>query len=335
MAISDRIAFTMLMVRKAIRMVGQCGAVLWVSYGAMLLLMTWMLLWCYGVSGVVAFKEKQPSQWWLLLLFSISLFWTSAVVGNTVHVTVAGRVTAWLTTGREGAPLLPRNATLQALKHAAFFSLGSVCYGSLFTAGIRTIRWAVRSLRARIERNECLDCCVIALFRLVEMLVRLFNKYGFVVVAMSGKGFNSASLDAWELLQSSGVEALIAYDLTGAVLVMTIVLGGLLNGTAVGSWCWLVKSQDVLMVGATSMLMGAMLVGMTMVVVSATVTAIYVIYAEDPRLIGRVDAEFAAQLAEALHNRLQHRSKKQQASRAGGLREPGRPSPGLPLPSRL
>lgn len=150
---------------------------------------------------------------------------------------------------------------------------------------------------------------------------------------MYGKGFNRASCDAWELFQSTGVEALIAYDLTGAILFMGIVLGGLFTGTAAGCWCWFVRSERVVMVGATSMLMGAMLVGVTLVTISSAVTAIYTTYAEDPALIGRVDAEFAEQIAQVLLSRLQHRSGKIARSEGRrGLEGPGGQVAGLTLP---
>lgn len=79
-------------------------------------------------------------------------------------------------------------------------------------------------------------------------------------IAVSGKSFNHSARDAWELFQSTGVEALVAYDCSGAVLLMGTVLGGLITGTCAGVWTWLRSSDRVLMVGSTSMLMGMVLV---------------------------------------------------------------------------
>ena len=39
-------------------------------------------------------------------------------------------------------------------------------------------------------------------------------------IAVYGKSFNRSARDAWELFQSTGVEALVAYDCSGAVLLM-------------------------------------------------------------------------------------------------------------------
>lgn len=79
-------------------------------------------------------------------------------------------------------------------------------------------------------------------------------------IAVSGKSFNRSARDAWELFQSTGVEALIAHDCSGAVLLMGTLLGGLITGTCAGVWTWFRSSDRVLMVGSTSMLMGMVLV---------------------------------------------------------------------------
>jgi hypothetical protein len=93
-------------------------------------------------------------------------------------------------------------------------------------------------------------------------------------VAAYGKGYNHAARDAWELFQLTGVEALIAYDLSGAVLLMGIVLGGLITGTCVGIWVWFARRDRVVVVGATSMLMGMVLVCSTFTLLSCFVESL-------------------------------------------------------------
>lgn len=79
-------------------------------------------------------------------------------------------------------------------------------------------------------------------------------------IAVNGKGFNHSARDAWELFQSTGVEALVAYDCSGAVLLMGTLLGGLVTGTCSGIWTWIKWRDRVSMVGSTTMLMGMVLV---------------------------------------------------------------------------
>ncbi|KAF8040227.1 hypothetical protein BT93_B2459 [Corymbia citriodora subsp. variegata] len=307
-SVIDRLPFTMLVLQKAVKMVWNLPEVTRIAYLFMLVMLLWMVIWSFGAAGVIASSMDDGKGWWLLVVLSISLFWTGAVLCNTVHVIVSGLVFLVLIHGGRQSLSMPPNSLLKTLRYAVTTSFGSICYGSLFTAAIRTLRWEIRGLRSKIGNNECLLCCVDFLFNLVETLVRFFNKYAYVQIAVYGKNFNHSARDAWELFQSTGVEALVAYDCSGAVLLMGTVLGGLVTGTCAGVWAWFKSNDKVVMVGSTSMLMGMVLVGVAMVVVESAVTSIYICFAEDPQLIHRWDAEFFNQLSEMLHQRLQHRS---------------------------
>ncbi|XP_061374686.1 uncharacterized protein LOC133316902 [Gastrolobium bilobum] len=307
-SVIDRLPFTMLVLQKAVKMVWSLPEVMRVAYAFMLVVLLWMALWSFGAAGVVASSMGDGGRWWLLVVLSVSLFWTGAVLCNTVHVIVSGMVFLVLFHGGREAASIPANSLKKSLQYALTTSFGSICYGSLFTAAIRTLRWEIRGFRSKIGNNECLLCCVDFLFHLVETLVRFFNKYAYVQIAVYGKSFNRSARDAWELFQSTGVEALVAYDCSGAVLLMGTVFGGLITGTCSGIWAWVKWSDRVIMIGSTSMLMGMVLVGLAMVVVESAVTSIYICYAEDPLLIHRWDPEFFNQMSETLHQRLQHRS---------------------------
>jgi hypothetical protein len=82
-------------------------------------------------------------------------------------------------------------------------------------------------------------------------------------IAVCGKSFNHSARDAWELFQSTGVEALVAYDCSGAVLLMGTLLGGLVTGTCSGVWTWIKWRDKMSMVGSTAMLMGMVLVSIS------------------------------------------------------------------------
>lgn len=308
LSVMDRLPFSMLVLRKAVKMLWDLPEAAKISYAFLVAMLMWMVLWSFGVSGVVASNMADGGRWWLLMVFSVSLFWTGAVFCNVVHVIVAGLVTLVLMHGGKGSPSMPSKPLLRSLKHSMTTSLGSICYGSLFTAAIRTLRWGIRGTRSFIEHNECLLCCVNFLFNLVETLVRFFNKYAYVQVAITGKSFNHSACDAWELFQSTGIEALVAYDCSGAILLMTVILGGLLTGTCVGTWAWFQTKEEVVMIGLTGMLMGMILVGLTVVVIESAVTSLYTCYAMDPSLINQWDAGFYKEVCEVLHQRLQHRS---------------------------
>lgn len=86
------------------------------------------------------------------------------------------------------------------------------------------------------------------------------DNFYYLQIAVYGKGFNRSARDAWELFQSTGVEALVAYDCSGAVLLMGTIVGGLITGTCAGAWTYTKCHDRVVMVGSTAMLMGMVLV---------------------------------------------------------------------------
>ncbi|VFQ83439.1 unnamed protein product [Cuscuta campestris] len=307
-SVIDRFPFTMLVLQKAVKMVWSLPEVMGVSCAFMVAMLSWLVLWSFGVAGIVALSIGDGGRWWLLVVFCVSLFWTGAVFCNIVHVIVSGMVFYVLYHGGQAEASMPPKPLLNSLRYAITTSFGSICYGSLFTAAIRALRWKIRGVRSKIGKNECLLCCVDFLFHLVETLVRFFNKYAYVQIAVYGKNFNNSAKDAWELFQSTGVEALIAYDCSGAVLLMGTLLGGLISGTCAGVWTRFKHPDRVMMVGSTSMLIGMILVGLATVVVESAVTAMYICFAEDPLLVHRWDAEFFDEMSEMLQQRLQHRS---------------------------
>lgn len=87
----------------------------------------------------------------------MSLFWTGAVLCNIVHVVVSGMVFLVLIHGGREATSMPPKPVMSSLQYAVTTSFGSICYGSLFTAAIRTLRWEVS---AKIVFNEYLSFAI-------------------------------------------------------------------------------------------------------------------------------------------------------------------------------
>lgn len=85
-SVIDRLPFTMLVLRKAVKMVWSLPKVMSIAYAFILVMLLWMSLWSFGAAGVVASSIGDSGRWWLLVVFSVSLFWTGAVLCNTVHV---------------------------------------------------------------------------------------------------------------------------------------------------------------------------------------------------------------------------------------------------------
>ncbi|CAA3002604.1 CTL DDB_G0274487 [Olea europaea subsp. europaea] len=69
----------------------------------------------------------------LFLVPSMSLFWTSAVICNVVHVVVSGMVFLVLIHGGREVSTIPPKSPTNSLRYAVTTSFGSIYYGSLLT----------------------------------------------------------------------------------------------------------------------------------------------------------------------------------------------------------
>ncbi|CAL5391540.1 unnamed protein product [Camellia sinensis] len=141
---------------RAVKMVWSLPEVMRVALTFMLVMLLWLALWSFGAAGVVASSMRDGGRWWLLVnkVFSVK------------------------------AASMPSKPLMKSLWYA-MTTFGSICYGSLFTAAIWTLRWKIRGFRSKIGNNVCCCAVLIFLFYLVETLVRFFNKYAYVQVESS------------------------------------------------------------------------------------------------------------------------------------------------------
>lgn len=58
----------MLVLQKAVKMVWDLPEVMRVSYVFLLVMLCWMVLWSFGVSGVIALNIVDSGSWWLLVV---------------------------------------------------------------------------------------------------------------------------------------------------------------------------------------------------------------------------------------------------------------------------
>jgi hypothetical protein len=157
-----------------------------------------------------------------------SFYWTSQVIKNIVHVTVCGVFGAYyfLT----NTPHMPTSPTLGALGRATTTSFGSVCFGSLIIAVIRTVRAILRMLQ---DQNDgvlaFIACCAGCILSCIESMLVYFNHYAYTQVAIYGKPFIQAGRDTWNMFLERGIEAIINDNLIGNVLGLGILTIGVLN----------------------------------------------------------------------------------------------------------
>ena len=169
------------------------------------------------------------------LSLAILFYWGQEVFSNFLHVTMSGVTSHWFfSLGGPGTPPYfvgeAAAVTLSAMKRS-MWSLGSICFGSLIVAIIRTIRLIIRV--AMRQSNALVRCILLCILRCIEDLVRYFNDYAYVQVAMFGKPYITAAKDTWALVMNGTAwNALVNDCLVDWVFFGFMVQGGLLTGLA-------------------------------------------------------------------------------------------------------
>ncbi|CAD6579356.1 MAG: Putative choline transporter, neither null mutation nor overexpression affects choline transport [Tremellales sp. Tagirdzhanova-0007] len=129
--------------------------------------------------------------WQLVFIFvSFELFchvWLSGVVTNIVTCTVAGGpFSRWYFSPQDEVFRTTRRAFKLAVKR----SIGSVVLGSALVAIIETLHF-IAKLLAGDHNDSCCACisyCCIALLKFMDLLIKKFNKYVYIMIAVGPSG---------------------------------------------------------------------------------------------------------------------------------------------------
>ncbi|KAJ3372399.1 hypothetical protein HDU91_003445 [Kappamyces sp. JEL0680] len=188
----------------------------------------WWIMTVIGLGSAASSNSISNGAAYGLGVYCIfAFYWTSQVIANTIHITVAGVFATYYFRGvaqPNGEVDVPvKHPTTAALKRALTTSLGPNCYGSLLIAIIQTIKALADNARAQNGDNiacTLILCCISCILGLIEDLLEYFNKYAFAQVAIYGKDYCSAAKDTWELTKARGIDAVINDSLIGSVLSM-------------------------------------------------------------------------------------------------------------------
>lgn len=316
--VQSRIPFTQAMLKSSLSAINANKAIGVVAVGVTLLQIVWIGVWVLTAISVYAVTKDSGQgvvvSCWIFLL--LSCYWTSAVLSNIAHVTVAGTVASWWMVPTE------KSATASAFKRSVTTSFGSICLGSLIVAILDTLRAIFRQLRAQAqERGDgggaCLACCLECCVSCIEDLVVFINKYAYTQVAIYGKSFMEAARDTWTLLTSRGWDLIINDDLTGLVLACGMLAGGFFSALVASAVAFTIfhstatTGSALVLVSIVGFLLGVFLTGVAMAVVSSAVATTFVVWAQCPNEIAINHPDHSEELRLA-------------RNRAGGAGRPGR-----------
>ncbi|KAF8500529.1 plasma-membrane choline transporter-domain-containing protein [Gautieria morchelliformis] len=151
-----------------------------------------------------------------LIFFEVfSFLWTSQVVSNVALATLAG------------GPYGGKYACSSTL------SLGSIAFGSLVVTLLESSyadadghrKWGVIVCPWRLAWHVAPECFI----GCIEWLVKYFNRYAYIEIALYGKPYITAAKDTWRLFRDRGIDAIVNDSLVSTTLTWGAYIVGLLS----------------------------------------------------------------------------------------------------------
>jgi len=197
------------------------------NYGALIsglcALIGWVFAWSFGSMSVLA--RFQDASLYVVCVWEIfTFYWVAETIRNVTHVTVAGSHASWYF---QSDNFRVSNPTLASFRRAATYSFGSICFGSLIVAILQTLRRLCQMMRFQNSRNAILIILSIVarvLLVVIEALVRFFNKYIFVLVAISGQSYITCAKKTLEVFGENGFEMVMQNNIVVAMIGATSLL---------------------------------------------------------------------------------------------------------------
>jgi len=261
-----------------------------VSFVSLFAQIGWISIWVYTVVGTQNALNNNGNNMSQIVTFIllVSFYWTTQVIGNTVHVTTAGTFATWYFLG--GTNAMQDNPTLKSFKRATTSSFGSICLGSLLIAIIQAIRAMLQSSKRGSSFVGAIAACLLAC---IDQIVQFFNKYAFTQIAIYGKTFCQAGKDTWNLIKQRGVDTIINDQLVGKVMGIIAFISAIICGAFAAAYSYLDTvlydqyGYAPIVFAIVGFVIGLVLVNQVLFVIDSGVATVFVCFAEDPHALSQ------------------------------------------------
>jgi solute carrier family 44 (choline transporter-like protein), member 2/4/5 len=186
------------------------------------------LFYRYGVdansyldSALIFLNDYQ----WLPQLFNVfMMFWTEAFLMGLNQMILAGCFGIWYWSQNRSHCIL-----FVSIKDTFVYHLGSIAFGALLIAIVKTIRFVIQFIERRVKSaagnnkvTKCIitfvSCCCQCCFWCMEKFLKFVNRNAYIMVAIYGRNFCTSAVDALTLLATNPLRALVLDRVTDFVL---------------------------------------------------------------------------------------------------------------------
>jgi hypothetical protein len=274
----SRIPFAQEMLRVVAEIASEFPATSALAYGSLAVIIVWYFVWLAALALAQQFSPTLAYCLTAYLLFS--LYWVTQVLQNILHVSVSGLYASVYFLRGKGLPF-PEHPTLDSLRRAGTTSLGSICLGSMLVALLQTLRSLIQLARGHRVLRMFADC----ILSILENLMMYFNKWAFVQVAIYGRTYCQAAYATWELMASSGLQAVVNDNILSFVLNMGCFFGAAGAGLTAGVAGYFVIAKYWVLCAVLGGVLGWLAAAMVAMVIESGIATEFVCFASEPAVL--------------------------------------------------
>jgi len=234
----------------------------------------------------------------LLVFVLFSWFWTTEVLKNVVHVTMAGIVGCWYYDRHD-------NVVSGCVKRACTTSFGSICFGALLVAIFNTLAALARILANNRDNIvlQIIGICMYIILKCFADIIQYFNKWAFTYVAVYGLTYVQSGKAVFGLIRHNGIDAIVNDSLIYSTLWLGALIGTVIVTVVSLLLVWASGTQYFVLALLINFLIGLGSLQVLLELVNSAMTALFVCIAEEPNIA----AQKLPALWEFLHRRYAHR----------------------------
>lgn len=163
---------------------------------------------------------------WALVYSIFSYYWTHQVFTNIVSVVTAGIIGRWFVIGEETPTF--STGLKEMLTRARTYSLGCICFGSLFFGMVQIFQGLASFLYSKSVPilPRFFDWILLKINDIIDDV----NEFAYVYVGLYGYSYTAAAQNVTTLLDNKGWLGVVKYHMASNIMFMANMTIGLLTG---------------------------------------------------------------------------------------------------------
>eukprot|EP00002_Diphylleia_rotans_P026872 TRINITY_DN5378_c0_g1_i1.p1 TRINITY_DN5378_c0_g1~~TRINITY_DN5378_c0_g1_i1.p1 ORF type:complete len:622 (+),score=127.21 TRINITY_DN5378_c0_g1_i1:58-1923(+) len=270
-----RITIAIEICKEAGRVIASMPSVIFYPIFPFLVLLVVIIYWIYILLFLVTVEEtaeapdevpeKLDDIRYLAIYHTIGFIWTMNTISAISQCTLAGAVaTYYFSRDKSNVPSFP---IIRAFYRTMRYHFGSMAFGALVLTIVQVIRLILNYMKAQLKAQEqngsptkvaqmivcCLDCCC----KCVEEIVEYIDRNAYILIAIHGDSFCSASVDAFKLIWRNAMQ-LTVLNFVGDFLIFLgkVLIAALCGIISVGIFryieedlsCWIIPVMIVVLI---------------------------------------------------------------------------------------